>query len=701
MISRFTLLPILILAGFGLHAQVIPFAQKTTDAGRVGLTLSNVGTIGRPAVRSNASGPPSMSFPQKGLEHLFESGFWIGAIVNGQRLVSSSAWDASSGYSTGAQGFEFIQLAAPEEHSKKTTSPFYSSTAVSDQDFIFRMTDSATVVPGTSIPVGGGQHTPLGANAKLETYAWGSSYADFFVICNYTITNTSSNRWDSVWLGQWADLVVRNVNVTRDAGSAFFAKGRNSVDTKYKAIYAWLADNNADDANYISSFGAMQFLGIDWRGMFFNPDKPDTFVSRGFSPPRVNYNFWNFTTVDPNFAKPADEGQRYDRLATGIDSTTLYSSAGPVNGQPANWIQLLSAGPLPSVLPGESFNYVVAYVAARNSKKTIGSNNTVIVTPESLKELSDHLRRTRSTYIGENVNEDGKYRAELDLNSNGVLDRYIVPDAPATPRLKIIASDNKAEIYWDAASIESVDPVTRRKDFEGYRLYRSNPGDDLDQSIVNSRNLVGQWDSAGNNVGYNNGFDAIRLPQPVYFDGDPTPYAFKYTMDKLQNGWQYLFVVTAFDEGDEVLGIEPLESSFNENQLRVFAGATPKPLEEGKNTVGVYPNPYKTDAAWDGTSARDHKIYFFNLPARCTISIYTSSGDHLTTLSHDAATYKGQDSRWFQVYGNPERSVFSGGEHAWDLLSETKATITTGVYLFSVKDLDTGKEEIGKFAVIR
>ena len=36
---------------------------KYTSAARLGLTVNNSGTIGRPNVRSNTSGPPSMAYP--------------------------------------------------------------------------------------------------------------------------------------------------------------------------------------------------------------------------------------------------------------------------------------------------------------------------------------------------------------------------------------------------------------------------------------------------------------------------------------------------------------------------------------------------------------------------------------------------------------------------------------------------------------
>jgi hypothetical protein len=45
--------------------------------------------------------------------------------------------------------------------------------------------------------------------------------------------------------------------------------------------------------------------------------------------------------------------------------------------------------------------------------------------------------------------------------------------------------------------------------------------------------------------------------------------------------------------------------------------------------------------------------------------------------------------------------VFSGGEHAWDLLSESKQSVTQGIYLFSVKDLNSGTLEEGQFVLLR
>jgi hypothetical protein len=135
----------------------------------------------------------------------------------------------------------------------------------------------------------------------------------------------------------------------------------------------------------------------------------------------------------------------------------------------------------------------------------------------------------------------------------------------------------------------------------------------------------------------------------------------------------------------------------------VFAGTEPNPFSskgDGKK-VGVYPNPYKGSALWDGTTSRTKKIYFYNLPSRCEITIYTSSGDVVSRINHNAGTYKGEDSRWFENFAGAGTITFSGGEHAWDMLTETKNQVSSGIYLFAVKDLDSQGIKMGKFVILK
>ncbi len=677
---------------------------KYTSAARLGLTVNNSGTIGRPNVRSNTSGPPSMAYPTgSGVEHLFEGGIWIGAYVNGQPRVSTSSSESSAGYSTGAANFEFTPLTNIVEKSNLTKSPNYSKSAISHQDFVMTITDSNVIIPGTSIPING-HDNPLKAVVKVEVLNWNYSYADYFVILNYTITNKSKQRWDSIYIGNYSDLVVRNVNVTRETGSLFFQRGRNFVDTKNSAIVAYMAAKNADDYNFISSYGAMQFLGVDWKGLFFNPSKPEIFTNKGFTAPTFNANFWTFGSTTPPYIGPNDEQTRFSKLAAGIDSNDLNSTSGPTYGPASNWLQLMSVGPFRHLEPDSSMTYTMAFVCAKQLREaTQNQSLTILSTEGSQKELKEHFNRSRSTYVGEDSDENGIYSIDKDLNKNGRLDRFVLPEPPEDPKVKIIASDKKATIYWSNNAESSVDPITREKDFEGYKIYSSKVGDDLKPNFTDARNLIGQWDSTGNDVGFNNGFDLIKLPQPVTFDGDTTKYYYSYTLNNLSNGWQYLIIVTAFDKGNKKLNLEPLESSFSGNDFRVFSGSSINNFtKEDQNTkVGVYPNPYSTSAAWDGTTSRTKKLYFNNLPQSCEITIYTTSGDVIANFKHDANTYNGEGNAWFDRLSDREKTVMTGGEHAWDLLSDSKNQITQGIYMYSVKDLQSGIVQTGNFAVIK
>ncbi|NNF05061.1 MAG: hypothetical protein HKN17_11420, partial [Rhodothermales bacterium] len=206
-----------------------------------------------------------------------------------------------------------------------------------------------------------------------------------------------------------------------------------------------------------------------------------------------------------------------------------------------------------------------------------------------------------------------------------------------------------------------------------------------------------QYDRPGNRTGFNTGFDAVELSSPVTFPDDEREYWYRFEAPELKSGWQYLFTVTAFDEGDVDAGLDSFESSRIANAIRVFPG-TP-PAEQATRKVGVYPNPYRVNAAWDGGTSRTRKLNFYNLPERCEIRIYTLAGEVVTTIDHDSATNTG-DIRWYSDLSADNR-LLAGGEHSWDLLSENGLSLAGGLYLFTVRDRDSGEVQQGKFVIIK
>lgn len=692
------ILALFLIPAIFLQAQV-SFDHQVIDPGNIGLYITNVGTFGRPDVRNTPGGDPSMEYPiNSGVEHLFEGGIWIGAVVDGQTLVSTSAKDAATGYTTGQAGYEFSAEIGNtiQQRSSLTNSDYFSFDAISHEDMLIDCSDENVVVPGTTISIA--EHTqPLNADMHLETYAWNYSFADYFVIFNYTITNNSANIWDSVWCGIWTDLVVRNVNVSTDFGSAFFNKGAYGYMDTLFCNYAF--DDNGDPG-FTNSYGAIQFLGIEWRDRFIHPHNNDNLIADGLPPADVNSNFWIFnSTATPPYNAPANDVERYDKLKSGLNYADIsivdFLHDPATSGGMTN---LISAGPMISVEPGESFHVVFAAVCAKQIENG-GTTGEEKDTPAAQAELKEHLGWAKRTYLGEDQNENGLLDAGEDLDGDDILDRYILPEPPATPKLKVVARDKQIDIYWDNLAEFSVDPISKKMDFEGYRLYRTQTGDDFDLDMINDANVIAQWDKAGNAIGYNNGFTAIKLTSPVIFDADT--FYYKYSLDQVLNGWQYLIILTSFDEGDEMLNIESLESSYIENAVRVFPGTPASEINDNASEIGIYPNPYRLHSAWDGASSTTRKIMFYNLPGQCVISIYTLSGDLVAELNHDGNTYNGNDTEWFSTYaGESEDRIFSGGEHAWDVLSQSGQTITQGIYLFTVKDKITGAMKQGRFVII-
>jgi hypothetical protein len=673
-----------------LNAQQV-FERKATDVSNLGISFTNVGTIGRPNVRNQPVGPPSMEYPRgSGTEHLFEAGFWLGATVGGQIRVSTSAVTNPAGYSTGAAGFEFtndgtlfLEISSLEE------SPNFSPVAVSHQDLIAEFSDERTIIGQQPIA---GHENPLFADVRMESYNWNFGFSEALTIVRYDITNNSAARWDSVYFGIYSDMVVRNINTTLETGSAFFNKGGSGYIDSLYALYMF--DRGSADLPRVNTYSSSVIMGTEYRGVEFHPRRAEQVQNAGYRVPQVGPSYWLFAAGTGAFQRPVDDLERYNLMATEWpleeNRFRLRNDGQSANG---NFIQLNSIGPFPEVEAGETISIYISFVAALMPPEFQGiipstvSNPDDIDNPESRRILKENIGWAYRLYDGQE-NEDGSRT------------RFLVPEPPLVPRMRVELDAGTASVYWDNRAESSVDPVTEEEDFAGYRIYRTRLGDDIRGTISTAADVIRDFDLPGDGSGFGTGFDEVRLPEPVIFPGDPTEYHYRYDVSGMLNGWQYLFAVTAYDRGDE--RTPQLETSINANAVRVFPGTA---VNEDFNSsdeqyqVGVYPNPYRINAAWDGGTPFTRKIMFYNLPRNAQIRVYTLAGEVVATLNHDADTYRG-DARWFRDFSADNR-ILPGGEHAWDLLSEANQNLTTGLYLYTVQDLESGGVQRGKFAIIK
>lgn len=669
--------------------------SKYTNVGNIGITVTNFGTYGHGFVLWPEQ--PSCEFPLgSGIEHLFDGGIWIGGyrtdnLQGGNRVgpfVTTGAIDVSS-VTTRGGGFEFTNAAGSKvkERSSLFDSRVFSPSAISHQDFIMNFTDTNTVfLNGEPIL----DHIPLGVTIRQETYAWNYPFANFFVIFNYWIKNVSGKYIDSLFVGLWTDTVVRNTIVTgRPSGSAFYNKGGNGYNDSIKIAYEFDATG---DIGFTDSYVGILYLGS-------SPKLPETFIYQADSLPTVAFTSWQFrNTSDPNFFAPQDDIERYQKMHGFFGGSNWWKNG--INPQslkpPSNRSVFLSNGPFRYIPAGDSINVVFAIVCA----KKFGSDPPNLDTEEQKTNLYANADWALRAYHGEDRNRNGILDLGEDLNGDGKITRYILPSPPITPKVKVIPDNQKATVYWDRRAEFSVDPISGKQDFEGYKIYRTQAGFDLteQQDILKAMVVAASFDSAGNNIEFDTGFEFVRLTSPVTFPGDTTEYYYKFEFDNLLNGWQYLFAVTAFDQGDPENDLDILESSPLANFERILPG-TP-PVEDPDVQIGVYPNPYYGNAIWDGSSERLRKIYFFNLPEDCEITIYTLSGDVIKSIQHTGQS-NSSEIRWFETYASDKKQKFAGGEHAWDLLTDNDQAIATGLYLFTVKNNSNGEIKTGKFLVIK
>ncbi|MCH7495988.1 MAG: hypothetical protein IH825_07870, partial [Candidatus Marinimicrobia bacterium] len=556
-----------------------------------------------------------------------------------------------------------------------------------------------------------------------ESYACNFPFADAFVILNYRIRNVRADKTTlrEVRVGIWADLVIRNTTITSPrVGGPFYQHVANGYIDSLQMAYAFDYNGDpgfTDEGLYI----AMKLLGATPQPH----EEKDKY--RFFS----GYNSWLFrNSSDPLFFSPNSDVERYKKMA--VDSAQIQIDILPivVSQRPGNFMTLITTGPFDSLSWGlgedlngnwildyeydastgeliftedtngngyldSGINVVIAVVAASKA----GTDDRKEDTKRSKADLFTNASWATRAYDGEDKNKNNVLDEGEDIINPGVLDRYLLPTPPLSPKVKVIPGDGEVDIYWNNKSKFSVDLLSGEKDFEGYRVYRTRvAADGAGSNLLGTFSPILQVDLI-NSIGYDTGFKVVELNEPITFPGDTTVFQYWIKDKNLNNGWQYAYAVTAFDRGEEANNLGSLGTSKRPTTVNVFPGAEPTSARSDPK-VGVYPNPYKANARWDGFLERERKIYFFDLPASCEIRIYSMTGDLVDKIEHNAATYTGDDIQWFDSFatGTPK---FSGGEHAWNLVSKDDQAIATGLYIYTVKDHSNGNVQRGKFLVIK
>ena len=161
-------------------------------------------------------------------------------------------------------------------------------------------------------------------------------------------------------------------------------------------------------------------------------------------------------------------------------------------------------------------------------------------------------------------------------------------------------------------------------------------------------------------------------------------------------GFSYYYYITAINDGSnntsgETNPVGPLHSSrfYTRTSQPAFLR---RKAGNSLESIRVVPNPYSIAAREFQYPGEPDKITFLDIPAFCTIKIFTERGDLIQTIEH----------------------ADGSGDEFWNSITSSRQVVVTGIYLayFEVTqdyyDSDTGEllykkgeNTIRKFVIIR
>ncbi len=206
-----------------------------------------------------------------------------------------------------------------------------------------------------------------------------------------------------------------------------------------------------------------------------------------------------------------------------------------------------------------------------------------------------------------------------------------------------------------------------------------------------------------------NGFDwACNF----YEDQYGTKYDYTFIDNQVTDGFEYTYSITAYDTGvmsdrviisqdedggwvadtisvpdpngwGEINSFQMLENSkgtteYDDNFVKAIPGFTPT---TDWSQVQVVPNPFIRHSAYENNEY-ELKWMITGLPERCTIKIFTVTGELVDEFYHESSTEA------FEY---------------WDLRNQNNQEVAPGMYFYTIEDLTNNLTQpyVGKFVIIR
>jgi hypothetical protein len=315
---------------------------------------------------------------------------------------------------------------------------------------------------------------------------------------------------------------------------------------------------------------------------------------------------------------------------------------------------------------------------------------------------------------------------ETDLTRNAKLFQSLydnncaTPKPPDQPVVQAAVDESKVVLMWDDRSEFSLDPVTGKNAFQGYRVYRSTDRGNTWGTVITDVNgdptdffkplAIYDYDD---NV---SGAHAMTDPRIYYNLGSNTGLKYSFVDNNIINGYEYWYAVSAYDGVDDWAGapVDPMENpkaknafySDDDNTIAIVAqskaaGFTKGTEREAAHTSGesdavlnlVEADAFELVFLGDSLSPQDfeskgysYKVTFNQTTVGDTATvnswnmINTSTGD--TVVANDTDVESGS----FKHVVDGFIPVFSLGSWSVTSFDSAKQTVnqdTAGAILFS------------------
>jgi hypothetical protein len=410
----------------------------------------------------------------------------------------------------------------------------------------------------------------------------------------------------------------------------------------------WVPYYDATDTT--GRLGAAQFVGH----VTLHADVSPTDTTDDFSQPRTTSwegsdepntsgnDQYNISRMTSEYTEWITRGHKYPRHAWAVEPQGKFDvpTGDPALNTPGGFSNCDGYGPY-TLAPGQSVHIVMAegasglsydacvrigrwYKANRNSNPTFydqAKDDSVLTGRDS---LFNTFRRAIANY------QTG----------------YGAPHAPIPPSSFSVMSGDPISLLWDVD--DPSDP-----NLTGFRIFRAAGRYDGDYLPIAS---LGPADRSYN--------DATALRGVAYF---------------------YYIVTIGNPALNTGAALTPLDTLFsNRAYTQTFTPAYLKltrPPGASMGDIRIVPNPFILSS--DATNLRfqdePDKIAFYNIPARCKITIYSELGEKINEIMHTDGS----------------------GDEYWNSITSSRQVVVSGIYIVVFEDLDSGQRTIKKLSVIR